>query len=577
MLTLLANGLWALLNVPDALAFECATRRVEATQRGLLMQLLRRNAGTDFGQRHRFAELLAASDPARAYQASVPRSTYTDYSKAIEQIGQGAANVLTRDAVRLLEPTSGSSAATKLIPYTASLQQEFQRAIAPWIVRTFLRHPRVLGGAAYWSVSPATRHPGWPDGRTAGGLPVGFDDDSAYLGGAAAWLVNRVLAVPTAVKAISDIATFRYVTLLFLLHRRDLALVSVWNPTFWTLLVEPLAEWWPALVDDLARGTITPEAVNLPPLPTRVQQHLQQSLRPAPRRSQQIRKVCARPTAFANDPSRAETYRQLWPSLRLISCWTDANAQREAERLARLFPHALIQPKGLIATEGIVSLPLAGNYPGAALALRSHFFEFMSVDSADGVDTDDIKLAHELEIGARYGVLLTTGGGLYRYDLGDVVRVVGHYRRCPLLRFEGKRAHVSDWFGEKLHEQHVRTALDALLVEQRVTVDFAMVACEVAASPSAYTLFIQTRAGDAQLIELGRALEQRLCKNFHYAYCRRLGQLAALRVFRIARGGQASYLAGCIRRGQRAGDVKPTALHRGEGWSAEFEGEWVLS
>jgi len=32
---------------------------------------------------------------------------------------------------------------------------------------------------------------------------------------------------------------------------------------------------------------------------------------------------------------------------------------------------------------------------------------------------------HELERGRLYSVILTTGGGLYRYALGDVVTVVG--------------------------------------------------------------------------------------------------------------------------------------------------------
>ena len=575
MLTLLANGLWMLLNVADALAFERATQCVEATQHRVLTQLLRHNADTEFGRRHVFADILAADNPVRAFQANVPLSTYDDYREAIEQIGHGVPNILTSEPVRLLEPTSGSSAATKLIPYTSSLQQEFQRAIAPWIVRTLLRHPRVMGGAAYWSISPATRHPDWPDGHTVGGVPVGFDDDSAYLGGAAAWLVNRVLAVPSAVKAIDDMATFRYVTLLFLLHRRDLVLVSVWNPTFWTLLVEPLAAWWTALSEDVASGMVRPEAVGLPALPVELNAHLRKMLRPDARRAQSIRAIGARANAFTSDESRAETYRLLWPNLRLISCWTDANAQREAERLARLFPHALIQPKGLIATEGVVSLPLVGCDAGAALALRSHFFEFAPVNSGDGVDTDNVKLAHELKLGARYSVLLTTGGGLYRYQLGDVVRVTGRYRRCPLLRFEGRRAHVSDWFGEKLHEQHVRTSLEDLLAEQGLKVDFAMVACEAGTSPPTYALFIQAQASDDVLLALGDSLEQRLCENFHYAHCRQLGQLAALRVFHIARDGQASYLAGCVRRGQRAGDVKPTALHRGEDWAGNFAGEWV--
>ena len=58
-----------------------------------------------------------------------------------------------------------------------------------------------------------------------------------------------------------------------------------------------------------------------------------------------------------------------------------------------------MHPKGLIATEGIVTIPFEGHHP---LAIRSHFFEFLDRN-------DQPKLAHELEAGSEYTVVLTTG------------------------------------------------------------------------------------------------------------------------------------------------------------------------
>src|SRR5208282_5190930 len=98
-----------------------------------------------------------------------------------------------------------------------------------------------------------------------------------------------------------------------------------------------------------------------------------------------------------------------------------------APELAAMFPRATIQPKGLIATEGFVSLPLWGR-DGAALAIRSHFFEFL-----DAVEKS--RLAHELSVGEEYSIVLTTGGALWRYRLHDRVKVMGFERECPLLKF----------------------------------------------------------------------------------------------------------------------------------------------
>jgi hypothetical protein len=554
MLPLLANSLWCLLSLPARLAFQRALGNVAATQQRYLLNLLRRNANTDFGRRYGFAAIHSIAD----FQAHVPLSTYDDYRPALDRIGLGHSGVLTQEPVLLLEQTSGSSAATKHIPYTASLKTEFQRAIAPWLTNLFYHDPRLLPGQAYWSVTPVTRR----NERTPGGIPIGFEEDSEYFGPLLRPLVQAVQAVPPHVRLIDDMATFRYVTLLFLLRSRGLTLISVWNPTFLTLLVKPLAAWWPQLADDIAHGVLSPPA----PLPSDLQASLAALNSPQPRRAAEIRSICQTQT----DPGA--THAQLWPHLRLISCWADSQASLYAPELTRLFPQARLQGKGLLATEGVVSFPLVGQ-PGAALAVRSHFFEFLPADAP----TDRPLLAHQLSRGGVYQVLLTTGGGLYRYQLHDLVAVVGHLKECPLLRFVGKAAHISDHFGEKLNEYHVRRVLAARLKQYACRPTFAMVACEIDMTPASYILFIEApTTADEVLRQLGVELDTALQENFHYRYARDLGQLAALRVFRIDRDGLETYLTTCQAHGQRAGDIKPVALHRQTGWLDAFKGRLIV-
>ena len=90
----------------------------------------------------------------------------------------------------------------------------------------FLHDPALLDGRAYWSVSPA----GAPGGRTSGGVPIGFEDDTHYVGGWQRRLARAVMAVPGEVRLIPDMDEFRYATLLHLCRARDLKLISVWNP-----------------------------------------------------------------------------------------------------------------------------------------------------------------------------------------------------------------------------------------------------------------------------------------------------------------------------------------------------------
>jgi hypothetical protein len=165
---------------------------VEAAQANLLQGYLAANAATEFGLRHNFAGIRTAAD----FQRAVPLSGYDDYAASIEATGLGQAGVLTAEPVRMFELSSGSTAASKLIPYTASLKAEFQRGLAPWIYDLYSRDPELKRGPAYWSITPLTDGPR----TTAGGIPIGFEADSAYLGALGQRLMEWVLAVPNAVK-----------------------------------------------------------------------------------------------------------------------------------------------------------------------------------------------------------------------------------------------------------------------------------------------------------------------------------------------------------------------------------------
>ena len=134
-----------------------------------------------------------------------------------------------------------------------------------------------------------------------------------------------------------------------------------------------------------------------------------------------------------------------WPHLQVVSCWGDQAAAPGFRRLAARLPLTVVQAKGLLATEAVVTIPYAGTHP---LAVTSHYFEFL--DESGGLHGADA-----LERGAHYDVVVTNGGGLWRYRLGDVVECTGHVLATPALRFVGRRARQSDLRGEKLSEVFV--------------------------------------------------------------------------------------------------------------------------
>jgi len=525
-----AGAAWVAANSSGYWKYWRALADPAAEQRARLMEYVRLNADTEFGRQHGFSTIRSVAD----YQARVPLASYADCAGSIQAIAEGRPRVLTGEPVRAFALSSGSVAAAKRIPYTRRLQREFRRAIAPWVVDLYRRHPRAAVGGAYWAITPAFPASAGPSGA----VPVGFDEDSEYVGGLAKRLVDATLAVPGAVRFIQDIEAFRYVTLLCLLRCRDLSLVSVWHPSFLTLLLGALPAHWRALLDDLKRGSVSPPAGLPPALAARL------VIRPSPDRARDLQHLAP------------DDYRAIWPRLAVVSCWADGHAAMPAGEIARLLPGVAIQPKGLLATEGVVTLPFAGLTP---LAVRSHFFEFLHEGRA--------YLAHELVPGRIYSVVLTTGGGLYRYRLEDRVEANGVVGRTPSLRFLGKEDHVSDLCGEKLNETFVAGVLARACAASGIAPRFAFIAPDVASSPPAYVLYVET-AGRVPS-HVAPLVDDLLAANPHYRYCRALGQLAPLRVVRAA-SMFPRYAARCREAGQRLGDIKPLALSVRSGWTEVF-------
>ena len=243
---------------------------------------------------------------------------------------------------------------------------------------------------------------------------------------------------------------------------------------------------------------------------------------------------------------------QAWPKLRVISAWADAWAERDAATVRKLFSHAQLQPKGLLATEGVITIPW-GAGEGSVPALNSHFLEFLGADG-------QVCLAHQLKTHHDYEVLLSTGAGLWRYRPGDAVRVTGWEASAPRLQFIGRTDGVCDLRGEKLHPCFVEEVLRPLAGS------FAMLA--PMSGQDGYALFSELMFDPAEL-------DKALCANPHYAHCRRIGQLKEVRVFRIQGDSSAAYLQRCIGLGQRAGTIKLVKLHRTPGWEHWFQGTWA--
>lgn len=475
--------------------FNDALGNVRETQAAKLAALIKTNRHTQFGVMHDFDSIRSWDD----YRRRVPLRAFEDFAPWFHP--RSGRSEATDEPVRWWEPSGGSSGVNKQVPYTDQLLVEFANGIMAWISDLYRRNPAMGSGYSYWSISPPASDPD----SVGGAASAGDSGDDAYFPEAVRHSLRQTLAVGPG-PANETIEECRYRTLCTLLDCPELAFVSVWSPTFLTLLVDSLDDHW-----------------------TDLRQHCSRSL----------------PTTPPNDLGG------LWPHLGLISCWADGHAGRALVPLRRRFPSVPIQAKGLLATEGVVSVPFAGA-DAPVTAVTSHCLEFLS-------EAGDSRLAHELEVGTTYEVVMTTGGGLYRYRLGDWVEVVGHLREAPLLRFVGRRDARSDLVGEKLDARFVEQSISTVVAAHRENIRFAMLAPN--SEVNGYVLLAEPdeNGGAASIATLAESLEGELMKSHHYRLARQLGQLRSLQPH-LLNDSDRRWEQTRMARGQRSGVIKPPVL-----------------
>ncbi len=483
----------------------------ESVQLRCLLKIINHNKNTEFGKRYKFSEINSIKD----FVNAVPVHSYEDCRPYLESMANDK-NL----QILCFEKTGGSSQGCKLIPYSYDSLDLFKKALDPWFDDLLLHRPRIKSGTAYWSISPALREKQF----TSGGHAIGLDNDALYFGQELAVEIGNSLAVSQQVSTLEDVDDWRFQTLVQLLLAEDLSFISVWSPTFLLELISHISDEQQKLLQVI-------ESIN-------------------PSRAASIISIFKK----KSESKLTLNLLKIWPMLDTISCWTEGAAASFIPALRRLFPGVYIQGKGLLATEGVVSIPFVG-VDAPVLAIESGFYEFINEDGK-------ICLAHELEQGRIYTVLLTNESGLYRYCLGDKVSMEGFLYQAPMLKFIGRGGHSSDLCGEKLTDDFVVQVLENCgnLGDLRFLYPTLV--------PEPHYVLITDNVIENNVETIDR-LEEELCQNPQYQYARSIGQLGKLE-HRIIENCLHRYIQWNQSQGQNLGDIKPPSLVTDKGFIMEL-------
>lgn len=434
-------------------AFETATTSPQAVQEAVLRDILRFQADTDFGRDHHFRAIATVDD----FRRRLPVAGYDYVEPYLARVRRGETRALLADrCVHMFALTSGTTALRKYIPVTPRYLTDYRRGWNLWGLKAFRDHSAI-------KLQPIVQMSGdWDECRTEAGIPCGA------VTGLTATMQKRIIrwlyCVPAGVGRIKDPLAKYYVALRLSLPRPVAMLIAA-NPSTVIHLARTGDQEKEALIRDLADGTLNSRL----DIPADLRQLLARRLRRHPERARELEAIVARTgTLYPRD---------YWPSHLLLGNWTGGSMGAYLRHYPRYYGNATVRDVGLIASEGRMTIPMGDGTPAGVLDITSHYFEF--IPEAEGDSSQPTVLgAHELVEGGRYYILLTTGYGLYRYHIHDLVRVVGLHNGTPLIEFLSKGSHFSNVTGEKLSEYQVTHSMVAVLQELDLTLTaYALAPC----------------------------------------------------------------------------------------------------
>jgi hypothetical protein len=207
-----------------------------------------------------------------------------------------------------------------------------------------------------------------------------------------------------------------------------------------------------------------------------------------------------------------------------------------------------------------MTIPLESGTPAGVLDPTVNYYEFIPEAEIDS-QAPTVLEAHELQEGQNYFILLTTPSGFYRYNIFDVVRVVGKFHEAPILEFLNKGAHFASITGEKLAEVQVAHAVDETLDELSLALTaFTLAPCWDDVLPY-YVLLVERNdiQSDDQARRLLTRVDSALCRlNSEYQCKRETNRLGAIRLGWLPCGAWKGY---CRERLERSGGTLEQYKH----------------
>lgn len=448
------------------------TKHVMETQESFLQEFIRTHKATELGQRFGLSHIKTLDQ----FREQIPILPYSFYEPYTDRIARGEQGVLNPDPVVYLNLTSGTTSRKKQVPVTRRYQETLRRADLAsmgFAIAEIKQRHRPFGKALLTNAVPQPT-------QTSGGIPTGPVSVGSIRQGRP--LFEHLFSQPFDALEIADTLARHYVCLLFALRDPNL---RGWVANFPMLMLRTchyLETYAEELIHDLEQGAIAPWLQIEPHL----RAQLEQRFTAAPQRAADLR------AALYYD--NRLTPRAAWPGLSYLTTARGGTSDFYLERFPDYFGDIPVFGGVYGTAEATFGVYPSFDTDGSILAIESGFFEFIPEDQWTAEQPKTL-LPVEVKVGERYRILVTSYSGFYRYDIGDVVEVVGFYEQAPLIVFRHRQGGLLSSTTEKTTEFHAIQAVEMLQREFDIKLQDFCITLSENEFPARYVMNIELAPG----------------------------------------------------------------------------------
>ncbi|XP_043694673.1 jasmonoyl--L-amino acid synthetase JAR4-like [Telopea speciosissima] len=520
--------------------FEELTKNTESVQRETLQKILNDNCEAEYLKNW---GLNGKTDP-ETYRSCVPLVTHKDLEPYIQRITDGdASSILTGEPITTISLSSGTTQGKpKCVPFNEELMNNTLQIYRISFAFRNREFPVVNGKALQFIYSSKQF-------KTKGGLAAGTATTNVFRGSNFKNTMKSIKSLscsPDEVVFGPDFHQSLYCHLLCGLIFCDE--VQTVSSTFAYSIIYAFRTFervWEELCTDIREGVVSSRVTVLS-----IRTAMSKLLKPNPELADLInKKISGLNNWYGVIP-------ELFPHVKYIYGIMTGSMEPYLKKLRHYAGGLPLLSADYGASEGWIAANVNPNLPPElatfAVVPDIGYFEFIPIQDKfedQGLEktastfiyreSDPVGLT-EVKIGKEYEMIVTNFAGLYRYRLGDVVKVVGFHNSTPELQFVCRRNLLLtiniDKNTEKDLQLSVEEAAKLLLEEKLEVVDFTS-QVEVSTEPGHYVIFweISGEASEEVLNNCCTCLDQSFV-DAGYVSARKINAIGALELRVVMRG-----------------------------------------